>query len=87
MSPTKHDELGLTPSLQPGDVKLNLWIEYEAEDVSITTWYFIALLNCCPQGSSYRAPAFESIVKVVEPEGSWFDFKLFVITHSLNSYN
>lgn len=32
------------------------------------------------QGATYRVPAYESIVNVAEPEGSWFDYQLYV-TH------
>ncbi|KAJ3553941.1 hypothetical protein NM688_g3354 [Phlebia brevispora] len=45
---------------KPGDWKLNLWIDYEAD------------------GDKYRTIAYESIITVVEPEGSWFDIQLWI---------
>ncbi|KAL1697046.1 hypothetical protein GGG16DRAFT_84667 [Schizophyllum commune] len=41
-----------------GDIRLNVWLDYAADD------------------TVYRVSAFEDIVQVVEPELSFFDFKL-----------
>ncbi|KAF9223483.1 hypothetical protein BS17DRAFT_781936, partial [Gyrodon lividus] len=43
---------------QPGDLRLNIWLEHSADD------------------HKYRVTAYDSVVTIVEPEGSWFDFKL-----------
>lgn len=37
----------------------------------------------CMQGETYRVTAYDSIVAVVEPAGSWIDLKLYVMLFSV----
>ncbi|OJA10244.1 hypothetical protein AZE42_07832 [Rhizopogon vesiculosus] len=50
--------LSFSQAKQPGDLRLNLWLEHTVDD------------------EKYRVTAYDSVVTVVEPEPSWFDFKL-----------
>lgn len=34
------------------------------------------------QGEKFRVQAYDSVVTIVEPEGSWFDWKLYVVSTS-----
>ncbi|KAI0360081.1 hypothetical protein OH77DRAFT_1394594 [Trametes cingulata] len=45
--------------------------EFKPGDYRLNIW-----LEHIADGQSYRVTAYDSIVSVVEPEGSWFDFKL-----------
>lgn len=38
----------------------------------------------CMQGETYRVTAYDSIVAVVEPAGSWIDLKLYVMLFSVH---
>ncbi|KAJ7664684.1 hypothetical protein B0H17DRAFT_1091639 [Mycena rosella] len=54
--------------LQPGDIRLNVWLDHTLE------------------GASLRVGAYDSIVTVVEPEVSIFDFKMistYIVTATL----
>ncbi|KAJ3852555.1 hypothetical protein EV368DRAFT_64833 [Lentinula lateritia] len=56
-------------------VKLQLpyafFSEFKAGDLRLIVW-----LEHLDQGEKQRVVAYDSIVTIVEPEGSWFDFKL-----------
>lgn len=63
--------------LQPGDLRLNIWLDHET-DVRLRQLHYGVGIDIAVQGNKYRVTAYDSIITVVEPETSWFDFKTYV---------
>ncbi|KIK62506.1 hypothetical protein GYMLUDRAFT_502229 [Collybiopsis luxurians FD-317 M1] len=64
---------------KPGDLRLSIWVDHLDQVYSRALYrYFVRnQLMFVKQGEQLRVIAFDSIVQIVEPEGSWFDFKLY----------
>lgn len=65
---------------KPGDIRLNIWLEHTVDvrcQVSPTVTLHVDYE--CSQDQKYRVTAYDSIVTVVEPEISIYDFKLYVM--------
>ncbi|KAH0833249.1 hypothetical protein J3R83DRAFT_12311 [Lanmaoa asiatica] len=56
--------------------KSKLQIPYAFYSDFTTSHVLKSLTDLVPQDVKFRVTAFDSVVTIVEPEGSWFDFKL-----------
>jgi hypothetical protein len=65
---------------KPGDIRLNIWLEHTVDvRCQVSPIVTLHVDYEYSQDQKYRVTAYDSIVTVVEPEISIYDFKLYVM--------